>query len=47
MIYKTDSTNAEYEVEFVDNDGRTPALLSLKEDDIESVHSAKTEVWAI
>jgi len=46
MVYKTDSTNAEYEVEFVDNDGRTLALLSLKEDDIESVHSTKTEVWA-
>ncbi len=47
MVYKTDSTNAEYEVEFVDNDGRTLALLSLKDDDIESVHSTKTEVWAI
>jgi len=29
MVYKTDSTNPEYEVEFVDNDGRTLALLSL------------------
>jgi len=37
MVYKTDSTNSEYEVEFVDNDGHTLALLSLKEDDIELV----------
>ncbi len=47
MVYKTDSTNSEYEVEFVDEDGHTLALLTLKEDDIESVHSAKAEVWAI
>ena len=37
MVYQTDSTNSEYEVEFVDNDGHTLALLSLKEDDIEPV----------
>ena len=47
MVYKTDSTSSEYEVEFVDKDGRTLALLSLKEDDIESVHCAKTEASAI
>jgi Domain of unknown function (DUF4926) len=37
MVYETNSTDPEYEVEFVDNDGQTLALLSLKEDDIESV----------
>lgn len=35
MVHTTDSTNFEYEVEFVDNDGHTLALLTLKEDDIE------------
>jgi len=37
MVYKTDAANSEYEIEFVDNDGHTLALLSLKEDDIEPV----------
>jgi hypothetical protein len=47
MVYKTNSTSPAYEVEFVDHDGHTLALLNLKEDDIESVHYTKTEVWAI
>jgi hypothetical protein len=34
MVYTNDSINYEYEVEFVDKDGGTLALLTLKEDDI-------------
>jgi hypothetical protein len=37
MIYTTNSVNYEYEVEFVDCGGRTLALLTLKENDIELV----------
>jgi hypothetical protein len=36
MVYTAGPTNPEYEVEFVDHDGYTLALLSLKEDDIET-----------
>ena len=34
MVYTNDSINYEYEVEFLDKDGVTLALLTLKEDDI-------------
>lgn len=37
MVYTTDSVNYEYEVEFVDSNGYTLALLTLKENDIEPV----------
>ena len=37
MVYTIDSINYEYEVEFVDRDGHTLALLTLKDDDIEPV----------
>lgn len=37
MVYTTNSSTYEYEVEFVDDDGHTLALLTLKEDDIELV----------
>lgn len=37
MVYTTNSINPAYEVEFVDDDGNTLALLTLKEDDIQLV----------
>jgi len=37
MVYTNDSIHYEYEVEFVDADGQTRGLLSLKEDEIELV----------
>ena len=37
MVYTNDSIHYEYEVEFVDADGQTRGLLSLKEDEIEPV----------
>jgi len=40
MVYTADAINYEYEVEFVDSDGHTLALLTLKEYDIESVDSS-------
>lgn len=39
MVYTADSVNHEYEVEFVDNDGYTLALLTLKEEDVELMDS--------
>jgi hypothetical protein len=47
MVYQTDSISLEYEVEFVDNTGYTIALLSLKEDDVESVDRMKTVASAL
>jgi hypothetical protein len=43
MVYTTNSTNPEYEVEFVDSDGYTLALLTLQEDDIELVDTALSQ----
>ena len=45
MVYTNDSIHYEYEVEFVDADGQTRGLLSLKEDEIEPVkrHQSKKE----
>jgi len=37
MVYTNDSVHYEYEVEFVDDDGRTRGLLRLREDEIEKV----------
>lgn len=37
LVYRKDSLTHAYEVEFVDNDGSTLALLTLKEEDIELV----------
>jgi hypothetical protein len=36
-VYTNDSLHYEYEVEFVDNDGKTRGLVQLKEDEIEPV----------
>ena len=37
MVYTNDSTHYEYEVEFVDENGHTRALLRLREEEIEKV----------
>ncbi len=42
MVYTTNAIDYEYEVEFVDDDGLTLALLTLKENDIE-LHPHVTE----
>jgi hypothetical protein len=47
MVYTTDSINYEYEVEFVDSDGHTLALLTLKENDVELVDSSFLHCMAI
>jgi len=39
MVYTTDSINYEYEIEFVDDDGYTLALLTLNENDVELVNT--------